>query len=236
MWRFAWKKRLVDELPRDVADFKPDKHIPRAWSVEEFGRIIAACDVMTGHYCDIESPHWWRAFLWLLYDTGLRVAAALELTTSDLDLETGWLSVPADVQKQKAEQVFKLHPDTLRVIVATNPAGREWLLPFPYHFVGRTKYLRLRLNRILNAAGLPKTCKDKFHKIRRTTATLVADLAGDEAAQKHMGHSSLALTRIAISTPSTSAAGSSRPRNRRGRNPSATNRRPRDSPNEKETS
>ena len=120
---------------------------------------------------------------------------------ADLDFATGWLSVPADVQKQKAEQVFKLHPDTLKVIVATDPAGRERLFPFPYKLAAQRKYLYRRLNRILDAAGLPKTCKDKFHKIRRTSATLVADLAGDEAAQKHLGHSSLALTRSAYLDP-----------------------------------
>ena len=204
LWRFAWKKRLVDELPRDVIDFKAPKIVPKAWSVEEFGRMIAACDVLTCPNFDIDSAAWWRALLWTLYETGLRIGAAILLKIDALDFETGWLTVPADVQKQKADQVFKLHPDTVAAIQFSEPHAREYLFPQPYNqekYADYRKHFYRRLNTILDAAGLPKTCKDKFHKIRKTCATLIADLAGDEAACRHLGHSTVALTRAVYLDP-----------------------------------
>ena len=55
-----------------------------------------------------------------------------------------------------------------------------------------------RLGEILNRAGLPTSHRDKFHKIRRTHATYLADVAGEEAAQRSLGHASIQTTRSYI--------------------------------------
>jgi len=66
-----------------------------------------------------------------LYETGLRIQATLELKTTDIDFNTGWLTIPADHQKQKAEQAFPLHAETLKAILRTEPQDRILLLQAP---------------------------------------------------------------------------------------------------------
>lgn len=50
------------------------------------------------------------------YDTGLRIAALMQSHVSDFDASTRWLKIPAAVQKQDANQFFRLHPDTVKAI------------------------------------------------------------------------------------------------------------------------
>ena len=61
--------------------------------------------------------------------------------------------------------------------------------------------LERRYRKILKRAGLPSGARDLFHKIRRTNATYTADSAGEEAAQKQLGHSHIGLTRKSYIDP-----------------------------------
>jgi integrase len=141
----------------------------------------------------------WCAFLLTLYDTGLRVRAVLSVAGDALDGD-GWLTVRFDLQKQFADQAFRLHPDTVRLLTRF-PAGRPRLFSVPW----RNAYgaLLKRFGRILKRSGVEagRKGKDGFHKFRRTNATCVADVAGDEAAQRQLGHSSVQLTRRAYIDP-----------------------------------
>jgi integrase len=89
-------------------------------------------------------------------------------------------------------EVFRLHPQTIELLQQMKPHGRELLFPWPWTNLARTLYPQF--GAILRAAGLPDTARDKFHKIRRTSATYLADVAGEVEAQKHMGHSTVGLT------------------------------------------
>lgn len=200
LWRYAWRKRKVDELPRDV-DFVPTiKRIPKAWSQEEMGRLLTAAAETEGETCGIPAARFWPALFLLLYDTGLRIGAAIYLKSENLDLESGWLRVDGETQKQKADQVFKLHPDTVEALKAIHPERRERI--FNYHFKSEPcKFLgRHRLNDILERAGLPTTDKDKFHRIRRTSATAICNATNAEEAMRHLGHSHISVTKAYLDT------------------------------------
>jgi hypothetical protein len=105
----------------------------------------------------------WPALILVIYDTGLRITALTSIPMADVDLARGWVTVRADLQKQKAEQVFELHPDTIACL-AKMPVGRAMLFPLPI----RLPALRERLRKLLIQAGLRATRYDLFHKLRRT--------------------------------------------------------------------
>jgi integrase len=192
LWRFGWKKRFTNELPRDVPKLKVEQQLVDAWTTAELERIIDAALQRSGDVCDIPARVWWPAFILALYDTGLRFNALMMRPTTDLDINTGWLSVEASDQKQRKAQALKLHSDTLRFIRSMEPANRALLFPWPNN---SGQAIRDIYREILKAAGLPNTKRDLFHKLRRTSATSVAAATDENTARDHLGHSSVIITR-----------------------------------------
>ena len=76
-WRFAWKRRKVDDLPRDVAKFPVESRVPDAWSQAELVRLLQACAATTGAIGGIPAGLFWPALVLLIYDTGLRLLLVL---------------------------------------------------------------------------------------------------------------------------------------------------------------
>lgn len=189
-WRYAWRKRKLPELPRDVIEFKESKRLPESWSTDEVGRILRAAGELAGTVGRVPAGRWWQALLLTLYDTGLRIEAVLGLEVTQFDRDSRDLVVPAELQKQRAEQSFRLHPDTVAAIAETDPEGRSLLFGGVYCVVT----LQRRLREILKAAGLPHGRRDLFHKMRRTSGTAVAQAMDELAAKAHLGHSSLQVT------------------------------------------
>ncbi len=199
LWRFAWKKKLLDELPRDIVKLRCQKRLPEAWSLEQFGRILEAAAAEPGTFTLFQIPAgiWWTGLLLVLFDTGLRISAVLTLDAAAFDPTTGWLSVPPELQKQKAGQAFKLHPQTVDVLAKLPRTGKL----FPTRWKSPKEPLTRRYKQIVKRAGLPHGKRDGFHKIRRTVATLIDSVGGLEAAKQQMGHSTSSLTRKSYVDP-----------------------------------
>ncbi len=189
--RFAWRKRLVDDVPRDVDKLREFKRVPTAWTLEQLGRILDAAADQTGDVCGIPAGQWWPAMILVAIDTGLRLGAVLALRTDDLDVASGMVLARAETQKQKADQVFRLHRDTLAELMATRLVDRERLFPLPKD---SRKHFRRVFREILTRAGCPSGARDLLHKLRRTSATYLAAVSGKAAASEHLGHSSLSVT------------------------------------------
>lgn len=190
LWRFAYRKRYLDDQPRCVEKLKLPRRIPEAWSLEEVNRLLRAAAGTEGTICGVAAGVWWPALLLVLYDTGLRIAAVMNLTREALDMETGELFVPAEIQKHNSDQVFRLHRDTLDAVRLLEPRTREMLIPWHAEFNERTNgMLYSGYRKILHRAGLAAGRRDLFHKLRRTSGTLLASVAGDKAGADHLGHS-----------------------------------------------
>lgn len=196
IWRHAWRKRKVSELPRDISKLSLPKRVPDAWSTAQVGLILNSAREEQGDICGIPACDWWPALILTLYDTGLRIAALMQSRLTDFDPATRWLMIPAEVQKQDADQVFRLPDDTVAAIVAMNEreSNREWLFPWPLDPSGQYSALRNSYRRILKRAELGISRRDLFHKMRRTSATAVWKVMGKQAAQDHLGHSSASVT------------------------------------------
>jgi integrase len=196
IWRFAARKRHVEQFP-DVEPLKEPKRLPRAWSEEQMQAILASARDFRGSnlgnrsYGGIPCGVWWEVFLQLLYFTGLRVGAALQLRVFDFDAGRRRLFVPAEFQKQNADQSFPLGEEfaaALALFIAIKP--RETIFEWPLSVQSVYNHYKA----ILKRAGLPAGRFDKFHKIRRTSATFAELFAGTGTATKHLGHADARVT------------------------------------------
>jgi integrase len=161
-------------------------------------RVISASGA-TGHsgtveetVCSIPAGLFWSGLILTIYDTGLRVGALMKLRSADLDLAGRFVKARFGTQKQLADQSLPISRETADRLAQIHPERRELLFPWPFS-TSTTLTNRLRL--LLQRAGLPCTKKDLFHKLRRTNGTYIADIAGEEAAMRQLGHSTLQVTR-----------------------------------------
>ena len=191
IWRYAHRKRMIEILPRDIDPVKVPKIEPEAWSVAEIGRLLDAAAVETGHIEGLFAADFWTALIHFLFDTGLRIQAALAVKSADLDLEGRWVKARFDTQKQNADQSLPLSRPCVILLAAISPASRELVFPWRQSI----NSLTTRLKHLLRRAGLPWGRRDLFHRIRRTNGTYVCDASDEYAAMRQLGHSSIQMTR-----------------------------------------
>lgn len=155
--------------------------LPRAWTADQMRRLIDACRrAPTKRGWGAEH---WTALVLTIYDTSLRIGCLMRSTLDQLDTQTCSLSVPGTLQKGRRETCQPLHPDTVvRLERLSRPDNR--LFPWPY----RREELWRRFREILKVAGLPNGRRDQFHRIRRTSYTMVAVALGKDAASGHAAH------------------------------------------------
>jgi site-specific recombinase XerD len=198
LWRFAKRRKLLAEYP-DVDPLRDLRRIPTAWWPDEMFRIVKSGAEHPGTItCDagnIPAGAFWEALLRTAYNTGARVSALLTVRRDDVDLDSGFVRIDAERQKHRTDGLYKLLPETLTAIRAIWKPRRDLLFPWPYdQGVRQWKCLNTHYRRILARAGLSSGRKDLFHKLRRTTATLVTAASGIEVACRLLGHSSIQVT------------------------------------------
>ena len=190
LWRHAEEMGVIKTRPR-VRKLKQYWREPDAWTREEFGMILYRAAETTGYIGEIPSCKFWPALLTTIYYTGLRRRAILSVGRKALNFTTGILDVGPMLMKNRCGKKFRLPPECLAQIAAMGNETSEKLFPTPWthcHAFNR------RLDGIIEAAGLPTGPRQKLHKIRRTTATLVAAESGMPAAMAILGHSEAYVT------------------------------------------
>lgn len=185
--RFAKRKKFIppEQDFEAIQLLRVTRRLPRAWTVEEMEAIIKSARLTRGRFMGVPACKWWPALLLLMYDTGLRRSAAFQVRFADIDFSNKLLCVPPERMKNRVEQYFRLHPQTVDAILDTMPPRRESLYPWPFM---HHRALYGRFKTILKRAGLPFTRFDLFHKIRRTTASHLARLVGEPMAIQQLGH------------------------------------------------
>lgn len=191
IWRYAKRRGLIAELP-DVDRVREPKRVPKAWTINQIAAILHSARQEAGLICEIAASHWWQALLSVLYDTGLRISATMVLQWDGFDEHGRTLLVPAETQKQNADQLPALSDDSIDALLAIR-GPRPLIFPWPYDRGGpQWPTLCCHLRRILARAGLPTTRKDLFHKFRKTHASYIKRAGGDPTEQ--LGHSSQQVT------------------------------------------
>lgn len=194
VWRFAVTLGLKDRDPR-IRKLKELRHSPDSWDIEDVRKLVRACEVFQGQEWKGAVPLdlFWRALLLVEWWTGLRARTLLAIRMDNVDVATGWIRVEADTMKNRHGRKFRIGPDAIAAVKGIWEPRRERLFEWPYRMEILWKYFRT----LQAAAGLPesKRAMSRFHKLRRSTATAVASVAGISAAASLLDHSSDTVTR-----------------------------------------
>lgn len=217
VWREAAKQNLAPP-PCDLPQARVDKKKPRAWSVEEVGRIAYTARSAKWHWYrprgrnlaaswsppSVEAGLWFFAIVMTAYYTGARITAILTTPAKLLDLDAARLTIPADVQKHRVEQDYDLASEVIAAWRSLDPhrralvrLGDDW--PYDRGAGGNWQTLCNWLKRLLRESGVGMEGQTDFrrelwHKFRRTCATHLAASEGIEKARIWLGHSSQAMT------------------------------------------
>ena len=193
VWRFAHEQGLVATKP-GVRKLRAEHDEPDSWSEDEFRRLLARCDCLETHspYSGVPAASLMRAVLLLAYWTGLRRGTLWKIKWSEVDLEGRWVTVPGNSMKGRRGKKFRIGEDAAAALQAVQIRGAVTVLPE----LDWKRFYR-DFDVVLEAAGIPPSTRKrmtKLHKIRRTTATMVAVRQGLGAASSLLGHSSEQIT------------------------------------------
>lgn len=187
LWRFAAREGYVQKWPT-IKPIRVPERIPRAWTQDELVRLFKATD-SAANIGSVHGPTWWKALLYVLWDTGERIEAAMLIEWSGVDLKGCTILIPAESRKGKTtDRLYKIAPDTAAWL---DKLPRDYKRPFFFPYCLGTVYNRL--TKILETAGLPSDRWSKFHRIRRSTASHYEAKGGN--ATEFLGHSSRKVTR-----------------------------------------
>jgi integrase len=202
LWTWLAKRRLTPDFPT-FQNLKEPKRVPRAWSREELGRLIAACRAVAGNVAPLVlAADWWTALHLVIWDTSERIGAVLAIRKEWLNWQTGDLLIPAESRKGgERDMQYKLHPETLKALERITNSGSDLLFYWPR---GRNDSLYYRYKRIRIAAGLPTDRKSAFHRVRRSVASHL-HAAGHNATDA-LGHASADITRKSYLDPAIAGA------------------------------
>jgi integrase len=182
MWRFACRKGHLEEWPDVEAEPQPER-IPQAWTDAEVFRIFAALAALKGDVAGLPASDWWRALLLVIWCSGERIGAVMQIQWASVDLSSAWLIVPAEHRKnRRADKLYKLSAEAVDALRAIRNPPRDLV----FEWKKSRTYLWQQMGVILKSAGLPSSGRDKFHRLRRTVATYYAAAGGD--VQELLGH------------------------------------------------
>ena len=166
MWRYATKLKLLEHWPTINPMIEPER-TPRAWMPDEIERLFGAIDRQTGYFEDVPRSLWWKTLTLLLLDTGERISAIRQAQWSWLSGD--WFTVPAEARKgRRRDRSYRLGSKTIGHLMAINQVSKSQPFPWPYHDL----YLWRLFGDLLQDAGLPADRADKFHRLRKTTASV----------------------------------------------------------------
>ena len=189
VWSNAWDNGLCARPPRLklIRRVAEEVNPPEAWTVDQVNRLLSTAATWPGSVGEVPARAWWFSLLSVAYWTSCRIGSLLAVPCSSW--EDGGLLVRK--QKNHRPQWYSLPPSCCAAILETKPATRNLLWPWPKH--PRAVWIEMR--RIVETAGLPcpRTGRQLFHRLRRTTLSLCA--AVDPAiAQRQAGHADYATT------------------------------------------
>jgi integrase len=187
--RSAEEAEDIPKVPR-FRKLRESKSVPLAFTVEEFGKLLATVARLPGTHCGVPLSLFWRSLLLVCWETGLRVKALLSVQSRDVLFDSGGLYCQASSQKNKTAQWFCLSDTTLDAIRAIYRPTRVPLWPREVTDATIARHFR----KILDASGIyaPVGNGMCFHRLRRSTASYTKAAGGDPT--KKLGHSAPSVT------------------------------------------
>ncbi len=176
-WHLAYQERILDTLPTRVMRIKVPKPAPIAFTVEDMKKLLEAADKLKWVYKNgIPRKLWWRAFILVMWDTGLRLGDMVGLL-APYSGRHQYNALRWDQVNRKGDLIGfvmnktgdslnnKLNPPAMRALDKIREPQRDIVFEYPH--TDTQFYFDFR--QIAKAAGVQGTSK----YIRRGAATQV---------------------------------------------------------------
>jgi len=187
IWEFCARRRLCETWPQVPRIIVPER-VPEAWLIDELQRVIDAARQEPFTYCGFSGSLVFPAILLTAYSTGERIGGIMGLLCRDV--RGCSVIFRAESRKGGRRDVFRdISVACADALLAVKRGPDDTAIPWDRH----ETYIYNRLDIILRRAGLPHGRRDKFHKVRKTTASFYQAAGG--SAQQLLDHSSPSVTR-----------------------------------------
>lgn len=188
IWRWAHKKGHVKNWP-DVELERPPVRVPVALTREELTSVLDAIKVEAEFVGDVAGSAFWLALFLVIWNTGERIGAVMQLTWDRVDLKNGWVRFDAEDRKgATADNALPIAAYTIEALAIIKK--RDGLVfRWPYS----STYIYNRFGKIMRRAGLPDNALYKFHVLRKSVASHYEAAGGN--ATELLGHTSRKVTR-----------------------------------------
>lgn len=184
LWRFAYEEGYIDRLPRKVPRVRELLADPEAWSVDEMSRILQEGAREPGTIEGWPAGEWWVSLILALYDSGQRCGAVFQVASADVFLEEKGFLLRAETQKDGRARWCPLSDDGVAAARKIWKRDRRRMWPWPWSREHRDRKFKVILERAGVRYGAGKG--GLFHKIRRTSGSLVEAAGGDGS--RHLGN------------------------------------------------
>ncbi len=193
LWNLAQGRGLVRLRPTVAPELVPQA-TPRAFTVDELGRLADAAKLSYGWVGPVPARVFFPALIAVGLETGERISAILNTPRSCWARPV--LVVPAGVRKGKRqERVYELSPEASDLVDAVSRHEGPTVFWWPCSGTA----LRKRWKTITRRAGLGEGRDVQFHALRRSTASHLAAAGLD--ATSYLGHSTDRITRRSYLDP-----------------------------------
>lgn len=197
LYRYLLFEDIIEDTPADTIQCpKMGMMLPNVLSVEEIDSIEAAIDLSSN---EGERN---RAIIETLYSCGLRVSELINLKTTDINPEEGFIKVTGKGNKTRlvpishtALEYINYYVEKMRNHIAVNNENKDYL------FLNRRgrKLTRVMIftivKQLVEAAGIDKNVSP--HTFRHSFATHLVEGGADlRAVQEMLGHESIQTTEI----------------------------------------
>lgn len=198
-WRAAHSRKFTKRRPPDPKlirvipeEFDP----PEAWNDDQVNRLMEQAADQSGEICGVPAGLWWLSLTLVIYETSCRISATLSVPPNHYD----GIGIMVRKQKNHRPQWYRLSSEACQMIKQVmeynqgyGKRKRKQQRIWNYAWYPKTVWKKFR--QIVESAELPapKTGRQLFHRLRRTTITFCA--AADPAiAQRTAGHADYATT------------------------------------------
>ena len=190
-YKFIYKTGLLDSDPfESVQSPKIPETLPKALTPEDVEKLLSFQPKSKSDFRD-------KAFLELLYSSGLRVSEAVGVNLSSFESELSFVKVLGKGKKERMLPVGKFAKEAIeKWLVEREHIAKDTNALFINKY-GKRISIRAMQERIYNISIAQGLSPVSPHMLRHSFATHILESSGDlRSIQEMLGHSSLSTTQI----------------------------------------
>ncbi len=190
-YKFIYKTGLLDSDPfESVQSPKIPETLPKALTPEDVEKLLSFQPKSKSDFRD-------KAFLELLYSSGLRVSEAVGVNLSSFESELSFVKVLGKGKKERMLPVGKFAKEAIEKWLAERESIVKGTNALFINKYGKRISIRAMQERIYNISIEQGLSPVSPHMLRHSFATHILESSGDlRSIQEMLGHSSLSTTQI----------------------------------------